>query len=139
MTTNTDIEVWAKIPGYLPTYEASSHGRIRSLNRDSKTGLPYRILAMTPADTGYLTVRAIGADGSYKTCHVHKLVASAFHGEKPAGAICLHYDDQRLNNRAENLRWGTYKDNYADSVRNGRRRGKAAVTQIQTEDLALAA
>jgi hypothetical protein len=43
---------------------------------------------------------------------VHRIVAVAFHGENPApGHVVDHIDTNRLNNRAENLRWVTRLEN----------------------------
>jgi len=43
---------------------------------------------------------------------VHRIVATAFHGEQPSGKhIVDHIDTNRRNNRVENLRWVTKLDN----------------------------
>ena len=43
---------------------------------------------------------------------VHKIVATAFHGEQPStGHVVDHIDTNRRNNRAENLRWVTRLEN----------------------------
>ena len=43
---------------------------------------------------------------------VHRLVCEAFHGPAPfAGAVVIHLDEDATNNRPENLRWGTQKEN----------------------------
>lgn len=42
---------------------------------------------------------------------VHRLVCEAFHGPCPPGMEVLHDDEDGLNNRPENLRWGTRKEN----------------------------
>jgi hypothetical protein len=43
---------------------------------------------------------------------VHQAVCEAFHGAKPfPSAVVIHADENGLNNRAENLRWGTQKEN----------------------------
>lgn len=43
---------------------------------------------------------------------VHQLVCEAFHGPKPfEKAVVMHLDEDALNNRPENLKWGTQKEN----------------------------
>ena len=47
-----------------------------------------------------------------KTYKVHQLVCEAYHGQKPfPTAIVLHLDEDPSNNRPDNLRWGTRKEN----------------------------
>lgn len=42
----------------------------------------------------------------------HQLVCEAFHGPKPSPeAVVIHLDENALNNRPENLKWGTQKEN----------------------------
>lgn len=46
------------------------------------------------------------------TMKVHRLVCEAFHGPPPFDrAVVIHIDENALNNRPENLRWGTQKEN----------------------------
>jgi len=64
---------------------------------------------------------------------VHHLVLEAFVGPCPDGMECCHLDDDRTNNRLENLRWDTHRSNCADALRNGKqargeRHGNAKVT-----------
>lgn len=43
---------------------------------------------------------------------VHILVCETFHGTKPfEDAVVMHIDDNPQNNRADNLQWGTQKEN----------------------------
>lgn len=43
---------------------------------------------------------------------MHQLVCEAFHGPKPfPKAVVIHIDENGLNNRPENLKWGTQKEN----------------------------
>lgn len=47
-----------------------------------------------------------------KTHKVHRLVCEAFHGAAPFdGAVVMHVDENSANNRPENLKWGTQKEN----------------------------
>jgi hypothetical protein len=40
------------------------------------------------------------------------MVCEAFHGTPPEGKnYCLHIDENSRNNRPENLKWGTQKEN----------------------------
>jgi hypothetical protein len=55
-----------------------------------------------------------------KKIDVHRLIASTFLPRIPGKDWVLHYDDNPLNNRIENLRWGNPKENSADAIRNGR-------------------
>jgi hypothetical protein len=48
---------------------------------------------------------------TYGNLKVHRLVCEAFHGPCPPGLETLHGDENGLNNRPENLRWGTRKEN----------------------------
>jgi hypothetical protein len=43
---------------------------------------------------------------------IHRLVCEAFHGPPPfQRAVVIHIDEDATNNKAENLRWGTQKEN----------------------------
>lgn len=43
---------------------------------------------------------------------VHRLVCEAFHGPPPEGRpYVIHIDEDAHNNRPENLRWGSQKEN----------------------------
>lgn len=45
---------------------------------------------------------------------VHALVAEAFLGPRPEGALILHRNDDGFDNRAENLRYGDREENEQD-------------------------
>lgn len=43
---------------------------------------------------------------------VHRAVCEAFHGPPPfEGAVVIHMDEDGLNNRPQNLKWGTQREN----------------------------
>ena len=71
-----------------------------------------------------------------KDAHRSWLVCTAFHGSRPQGMHCLHNDDDKTNDRASNLRWGTNGDNVRDAFRNGLhfRKGEKNGRAILTED-----
>lgn len=48
----------------------------------------------------------------YGNMKVHRLVCEAFHGPPPFdGAVVIHLDEDAHNNKPENLKWGTQKEN----------------------------
>ncbi len=63
--------------------------------------------------TFYYKLPVKGTNGhKAKNYNVHRLVCEAFHGPAPfPGAIVMHLDEDGLNNRADNLAWGTQKQN----------------------------
>lgn len=104
-------EVWRAIP--YSTYEASSLGRIRNCT----TG---KIQQPQLGKDGYLFVGVRFLDRKFSK-KVHQLVCLAFHGVTPAGSECVrHLDGNKLNNQPCNLRWGTNKENAADTILHGR-------------------
>lgn len=48
------------------------------------------------------------------------LILSIFKGSRPDGMECRHFDGNSLNDRPDNLLWGTRRENRADSARLGR-------------------
>lgn len=117
-------EVWQPVSGYEGLYEVSNQGRVRSLDRTIKTSSGPRFFKgqiLVPAKSGpkgYLMVRLSWPNR--KKAYIHALVAEAFHGLRPSGMDCRHLDDDHLNNCANNLAWGTRKENMADARRNGK-------------------
>jgi hypothetical protein len=119
-------EIWRDIPGYEGKYQASTHGRIRSVTREitqmSRYGKPFtrtirgRVLRPGPVVTGHLyVVLGHGAHGT----PVHTLVALTFIGPRPAGLDVCHNDGNPKNNRLDNLRYDTRTNNILDTYKNG--------------------
>ena len=106
-------EVWRPIPS-KPGFEASSLGRVRSW-----TG---RILAQAPHIGRYRRVTLCAPKSRYKDKQlVHRLVCEAFHGPAPSpDHVAAHANDIGHDNRPDNLRWATHRENVADLIRNGR-------------------
>lgn len=68
---------------------------------------------------GHETV-SLTRNGGLHSKWVHRLVLEAFIGPCPEKMECCHYDGNPRNNRLDNLRWDTKKNNCADAIRHGR-------------------
>ncbi len=114
------IEQWRPIGGLEGRYEVSDLGRVRSLlnNRCNVRAVPrLRRLRRRPAD-GYVDfVAKIGRRSTHYL--VHRLVLEAFVGPCPSGMECAHENGDNGDNRLENLRWATPKENTADRDAHG--------------------
>jgi len=106
------IEVWKPVVGFEGTYEVSVQLGIRRI----ATG---RILKQSFDTHGRPRV-CLCLHGKQTTHRVAHLVADAFLPPKgPTDQVLRHLNDIKTDNRIENLAWGTYSDNTADSIRNG--------------------
>lgn len=93
-----------KVIKSTPNYEVSEYGSIRN----TKTG---RIMSQTMnGKNKYLKV-GLRANNSPITKTVHRLVAEAFVEKVEGKEYIDHINGDRLDNRAENLRWCTSKEN----------------------------
>lgn len=117
----TDIEIWktAVYDGeiYEGLYKVSNWGRILSLNY-LNTG---KSKLMTPFEvgTGYFQVQ-LWKNKEYKTCLVHRLVAETFLENPENLPEVNHIDEDKTNNRVENLEWKSRRDNLNHGTRNER-------------------
>lgn len=102
-------EIWKPIPD-CDGYFASNKGRV-------KNGKTEVIYTGHVNEKGYIMVSVIEL-GIRKYKNTARLVASAFHG-KCDHKMVLHNNGNPADNRPENLRYGTAKDNYDDAVKHG--------------------
>ncbi|MDI3304632.1 MAG: NUMOD4 motif-containing HNH endonuclease [Burkholderia multivorans] len=121
-------EIWLPIPGWEGLYEASSLGRIRSLDRPKANPTGYgrgskgRILAPVKSPNSPYWKVSLTDRSRRVQRFVHELVCCAFYGPKPMPHLEVrHLDDNKDNNASSNLCWGTCRENYDDSLRNGTR------------------
>lgn len=75
-----------------------------------------------------------------KHCFIHRLVCEAFHGPSAPGLEVRHLDGNRYNNAANNLAWGTKRENEEDRLRHGQtpraeKNPNAKLTQAQVEQM----
>ena len=108
-------EHWKTIPGF-PNYEVSDMGRMRS---HARGGTRYMRPGRHPK--GYMRA-ALSRDGESHTFAVHRIVLDTFVGPKPAGYECDHINGVRDDNRLENLRWVTPRENSANPISIHRKR-----------------
>lgn len=88
--------------------------------RVSDTGVVYGVkgvaLRTHISPNGYYMV-GVHANGIRRMRTVHSLVLEAFVGPRPEGHEVCHKNGNRLDNRLENLTYGTRSENGFDSVR----------------------
>lgn len=110
------MEIWKDVIGYEGRYQVSSEGRIRSLPTKSRTKyFSGDIIKQFQDKAGYM---AVGL--SRKIFKVHRIVATAFI-ENPNNYPCVnHKDENKTNNKIENLEWCTHRYNSNYGTRNKR-------------------
>lgn len=128
-----DVEL-RPVPG-VPVYAAGSDGHIYSVGRRWRTGRPRRLAESANPRSGYMQVE-IRIDGRQATLPVHRLVATAWLGEKPEGEVRRHLNGNKADNRPVNLAYGTHQDNSDDMEAHGtrvrgERQGRATVSDKQ--------
>ena len=106
-------EEWREIPGFWG-YEVSSHGNVRSWRvprwRNKRAVKPHPVKLRRAR--GYNRVFLQDSDEKSKPFQVHRLVALMFIGTPPSDAHEIgHKNDDKTDNRAENLEWVTRQQN----------------------------
>lgn len=110
-------EQWRPVPG-RPGYEASDRGRVLSRR---KTGTA-RVLTATPGPCGFRTLQMSALVPGGQTQRVGVLVALAFIGPPPSpDAELRRRNGNPMDDRLENLAWGTAAEVAADHAARARR------------------
>ena len=120
-------EEWRPVVGYEGSYEVSSLGRVRSLDRyvhhKPKERAAYTRLhrgrMLAPETKKGYSVVVLCDDESCKPHAIHRLVLTAFDGEPRDGMECCHNNGDRSDNRLGNLRWGSRSENMNDKIVHG--------------------
>ena len=116
-------EIWRDVPGFTH-YQVSNQGRVRSRKPPARSKKPrkeWKILKPYRMKNGYLVIKLADC-GKGIAYLVHRLVLEAFVGPCPDGMEARHVkDNDRSNNRLDNLCWGTRQENADDVLRHGRR------------------
>jgi len=121
-------EVWKNISGYDGVYQISTLGRVRSITREvtyieygkqRKKRIWGQILIPTLNKRHKRMFKGFWKNAEAKQFYIHRLVLSEFVGPCPAGMEGCHNDGNAFNNRVENLRWDTCKNNHNDKKKHG--------------------
>ncbi len=119
-------EVWLPVPDYDGLYSVSNLGRVRKEehtvyygdHRDFRKE-PQKIKKQQLSSNKKYLFTTLSKDK--KTIHVgvHRIMAWAFFGEQKEGIEVRHKNGNSLDNRIENLCYGTKSDNMKDAIKHG--------------------
>lgn len=99
-------EKWKDIPKYEGVYQISTMGRIKvTRNGDERI-----LVGVLDKSTGYRRF-SLYKDGKVERAYVHRLVAESFIPNAENKPEIDHINTIRHDNRVENLRWVTRKEN----------------------------
>jgi hypothetical protein len=120
------MERWKEITE-APGYFISDQGRVKN----SKG----KVLNPRPNKNGYLRILPSVNGIQKKSMFVHQLVLSTFGPQQPADTTPDHINRIRTDNRIENLRWATKKDQIKNSVMNPPKGIEHPNSKLKEEDI----
>ena len=119
---NGNTEEWKRIAVYSD-YEISTHGRVRSFQRNWNG----RMMKQVTNHRGYRMIGLRSALHKQRHISIHLLVLAAFVGPRPSREMeGAHLDGDKDNNHIANLKWVTRKENQSHRKLHG--------TQIEGSD-----
>lgn len=98
------MEIWKDIESYIGLYQVSNLGQIKSLRSN-------KILKPSSSSTGGYLYVCLYKDGKGKCFSIHRLVAIAFIPNEQNFSQVDHIDNNKKNNRVENLQWLSQTEN----------------------------
>lgn len=134
-------EIWKPVLGFEGLYEVSDRGRVRSLCRNTRSGVRGgRLLRPQPDVSGHRRV-TLYRNGRPERRFVHVAVLEAFVGPRPLQSMeALHGNGTPSDNFVANLRWGSRAENAQDRLAHGRqvdnrgsRHGNAKLNETDVE------
>ena len=133
------MEIWKDIEGYEGLYQVSNLGRVKSLGRyiNNNGGLYFRkekIMKVCKDKKGY-NVCGLSKNNNPKTLKVHRLVASAFIPNPNNLPQVNHRNEDKTDNRVDNLEWcdNDYNRNYGTRNKRASVSCRKTILQISLE------
>ena len=109
------------VPNF-PGYRVGDDGTVWSQHKSGSKSIPYEWTLRKPwrNNSKYFHVDLRSSPGKKCVIKLHHLVLIAFGFKKPfSSAVVRHLNGDPSDNRLCNLKWGTMKENGADSVLHG--------------------
>ena len=132
MSLTNVVEEWKDIVGFEGRYQISSFGRVKSLERTNfylstnQTGIEFQsakhcseTILKTFLSRGYEHI-SLKKGSKSKTYSIHRLVAEHFIPNPNNYPVINHKDENKFNNRVDNLEWCTQRYNSNYGTRNKR-------------------
>lgn len=121
-------EIWKPVIECPDCYLCSNYGRIKTLIRNgvSRKG---RILKPSLKEDGYYVV-VLQVYGKHLYRRVNRIIAETFIPNPDNKPIADHKDNNKLNNKSNNLQWLTEKENSIKYIRenyDGRYKGRGKI------------
>lgn len=103
------------VVGYEGKYEVGKDGSVWSLDYNH-TGQRKELRSTSYDKWGHQQV-SLCKDGKIKACRVHQLVLDAYLPKPSDELEVIHVNSTASDNRLQNLKWGTHKENNNDPHR----------------------
>jgi len=110
--TEPVAEIFKPAFGYEENYEVSNTGRVKSIKRINPRGrvVNEKFLKLVEDKSEYILAH-LSKNGIARNVRVHRLVAQTFIPNLENKPQVNHIDENKSNNRLDNLEWCTAKEN----------------------------
>lgn len=108
-----DENEWKYIPNYENRYIISKEGSIKSLITNKMLENNY----ILDFEQSYISIKLTNINGHRKSHYLHRLVYLTFKGEIHENMVIDHIDQNKFNNKLENLRMITSSENSKNCVK----------------------
>lgn len=122
-------EIWKDIPEWEGFYQASTFGRVRSVDRVLMTQNSHgflsprehkgKIISPNTNNRGYLYLCLCKDNNHHWFAKVHRLIAITFLPNPNHLSDVNHKDGDKLNNKVDNLEWCSHSENQKHALRTG--------------------